>query len=322
MGDFTRKLKPMMTALSPILRRLALPLQALILGAVAFFLISRLSAYSWHDILHSLPRTGWFYGFFACLYVTPPLIDFLLYRGLLGIDARSLPVFFYKRSCNEAFFDYSGEAFFYVWAKRRAELAGQMIFDSIKNVNILSALSSNIMTLGILALAATGHVAGIATLYDEVGFKTILLIAVVIIGLVAIVVGTRARIHGLTLRQGAIICTVHCGRILAVMMLQVAMWSSLMPDVPLRVWVIFLGAQMVLGRAPFIPNRDLVFAGLAIGLAPHVLSAQLSVLGMFMTAATLTLVCHLMVCLLFAIAGGTAAWRGRPAAGQVSLVGQ
>ncbi|MDA5194193.1 hypothetical protein [Govanella unica] len=310
MVEVKSKLQTLGVKLAPIGRKLALPVQGLVLAAVVYFMISRLSDYSWHEIFLSLPRSGWFYGFFVCLYITPPLADFLLYRWLFRLNAGSLPVMFYKRACNEGFFDYSGEAFFYFWVKKKSELTGARIFDAVKNVNILSALSSNVMTLAILAVAATGQVVGISTLYEQIGLKTILLLGVVVIGLLVLLIGTRSSMQAMTWREAMIICMAHCLRITAVMVLQIAMWSSLFPDISFKVWAIFLAAQMVLGRVPFLPNKDLLFTGLAIGLAPHVLSSQLSVLGMFMTAATLTVLCHLTICIVGTIMNGAAGLQG------------
>ncbi len=57
-----------------------------------------------------------------------------------------------KRISNDVVMGYSGEAYFYAWARQRAQLVAAP-FGAVKDVSILSAIAGNAVTLAMIAIA-------------------------------------------------------------------------------------------------------------------------------------------------------------------------
>ena len=47
------------------------------------------------------------------------------------------------------------------------------------------------------------------------------------------------------------------------------MWHLAMPAVALSWWLLLATMRMLLSRLPFVPNKDIVFAGIAVLLVGH-----------------------------------------------------
>jgi len=98
------------------------------------------------------PRDPWFYVAFAALYFVPPLADYWIFRRLWGIPLAGLVALIKKRIANDVVMGYSGEAYFYAWARQRAQLVAAP-FGAVKDVSILSAIAGNAVTLAMIAIA-------------------------------------------------------------------------------------------------------------------------------------------------------------------------
>ena len=118
--------------------------------------------------------------------------------------------------------------------------------------------------------------------------------------LLTLSVGTflfRTRLFTLPNRELCIIAGMHALRIATTTLLSAVMWHLLLPAVPLGQWLLLATLRLLVSRLPFVPNKDVMFAGLATFL----IGADLRI-GMAMTLmATLILATHL----LFALVLGT-----------------
>ena len=103
-------------------------------------------------LTRSVPQDPRFYLCFALLYMSPPTGDFLIFRRLWGIPIAGLAALIKKRIANEVVFGYSGEAYFYAWARARTTLVAAP-FGAVKDVSILSAIAGNAITLLMIAVA-------------------------------------------------------------------------------------------------------------------------------------------------------------------------
>ena len=101
---------------------------------------------------HAAPDNWFYYVAFALLYLSPPTGDYIIYRRLWKIPLEGFGALIKKRIANEAVVGYSGDAYFYAWARNRATMVTAP-FGAVKDVSILSAISGNIMTLAMTALA-------------------------------------------------------------------------------------------------------------------------------------------------------------------------
>ena len=76
-------------------------------------------------------------------------------------------------------------------------------------------------------------------------------------------------------------------------------WAFAMPGVGLGTWILLAAARMLVSRLPFVPNKDLLFAGFAILLIGQ--GEALTELLSFMAA--LTLLIHAVLIAAFGILG-------------------
>ncbi|WP_216075134.1 hypothetical protein, partial [Acinetobacter baumannii] len=83
---------------------------------------------------------------FALYYVGPPTFDYVIFKRLWHIPLAGLVALHKKRISNEVLFGYSGEAYFYAWARQRTQMVAAP-FGAVKDVMILSAIAGNAITL-------------------------------------------------------------------------------------------------------------------------------------------------------------------------------
>ena len=88
---------------------------------------------------------------------------------------------------------------------------------------------------------------------------------------------------------------VHWVRLLAGQVLIALAWHYALPGVSIGLWLALAALRMLVSRLPLVPNKDLLFANLAILLIGH--DAALSVLMAF--SAALTVLIHLGLIGLF-----------------------
>jgi hypothetical protein len=92
---------------------------------------------------------------------------------------------------------------------------------------------------------------------------------------------------GVPFRMAAKVTAIHGGRVLLILLLQTAQWAVVFPHVTFLTWLLFLTAQMVLTRLPFLPNQDLMLVGLGLSLTHYVNAPEAAVAGMFLVSGAL-----------------------------------
>jgi hypothetical protein len=120
----------------------------------------------------------------------------------------------------------------------------------------------------------------------------------------------RKSIFALSRRDALIVGALHVTRLLIVFALQIAQWSAALPQVPAAEWLMFLAAQLLLTRIPFLPNRDVMMTWVGVALAAAVTAPQAQVASMFLAAGTLSLATHGLMYLLVS-AGGLVSRKAR-----------
>ncbi|MCP3734169.1 hypothetical protein M9979_04665 [Sphingomonas sp. RP10(2022)] len=236
---------------------------AIIGGLVTLAMLAGLA----HELLNAglagleraTPRDPWFYVAFAALYFIPPVADYLIFRRLWGIPLAGLVALIKKRIANDVVMGYSGEAYFYAWARQRAQLVAAP-FGAVKDVSILSAIAGNAVTLAMIAVALP--VGRDLIPPDMIRY---------VYGSLAVIFGTSLpflifsrKVFSLPRGQLWMVFGIHCARlILGALFLAVA-WALAMPSVALGTWVFLSAGRMLFGRLPLLPNKDLLFANFAI----------------------------------------------------------
>jgi hypothetical protein len=195
------------------------------------------------------------------VYLTLPVADWIIFRRLWNLPLAGLPVILGKRISNEMLLNYSGEVYFYLWARERTGLTTTP-FGAIKDVNILSALSGNVLALVLLpaaypllseidmgrhALAAGGSAA-----------------AMLSVSILALLFSRRL----FTLPKGDLwwVYWVQTARVLTGVVLCAVLWSLAMPGVPIGFWIALSLVRLLVARLPLVPNKELLFAVIAVML--------------------------------------------------------
>ena len=113
----------------------------------------------------------------------------------------------------------------------------------------------------------------------------------------ALIVVFRGRLFTLPHREILFVSTVHSVRVAVKAVLAALLWSLILPGVPMSVWLALATARLLLSRLPFLPNKDLVFAGLAAVLV----GSQTDIVAAVALMASLVLAAHLAVGAVLAV---------------------
>jgi len=237
------------------------PLVALGFLGVVFFEVRNLD---FAHFLAKIPSLPSFWLLFFAYYFSGPVSEWFIYRRLWNIPLSGLVALVRKFISNEILLGYLGEIYFYAWARRSADIHASP-YGAIKDVTILSALIGNGFTLLILALLYplfhTLDFGGVAnTAYYSIGF--VLLTSLVIMVL-------RNRLFSLAGSELRFISYIHAVRIIFTTAAIALMWHLLLPDVDFRWWLLLAAGRLLISRLPFLPNKDIMFAALAITIIGH-----------------------------------------------------
>lgn len=288
---------------TPISRRVLTGVRALVAAAVILFLFRHLERIGWHAIWRALPVSPFFYIAFIGGYILLPATEVVIYGQLWGRQlVKNIGVFFRKMVYNDVF-DYSGEAYLALWARRTLGLSARDVLSTVKDVNLLSGLASNLVTLLLVgAFLATGQLQMLFRssphLHDYLAISLLFGGA-----LVALVILMRHRLFHLGLQRSLTVLALHLGRVVGGQLLIIGQWVAALPQAPASVWLLFLSANMVLTRIPFLPNRALMTLGLGLALSKLVPGIQMGIAGMVLATGGLTLMVSLGVFMVTSLAG-------------------
>lgn len=240
------------------------------------------------------PASWLFYLCFALLYMSPPTGDYIIFRRLWRIPLGGLVALIKKRIANEVLLGYTGDAYFYAWARARATMVAAP-FGAVKDVTILSALAGNGITLLMMAIALPlGHQ---LIPPEKMGMVTGSAAVTVAISLPFLIFSRR--VFSLPHRTLWWIFMVHCLRLAAGSILIALAWHFALPSVSVGMWLFLAAARLLVSRLPLVPNKDLLFANFAILLIGQ--DQALSELIAF--TAALTLLVHVALIAVFGAAG-------------------
>lgn len=235
------------------------------------FSVALLAAILWRSrdiqasqLMSAIPRGTGFWGVLALLYLAGPCSEWVIFRRLWHIRAGGFLALLRKRISNDILLGYSGELYFYAWARQSGHVSNAP-FGAIKDVAILSALAGNVVTLAMFALCLPI----LGTLDLGVGRPALVLSAAVILLPSIAAMVFRRRLFSLPRRELRIVLAVHFLRLLVVTGLTALLWHLALPDVAFGWWAALAALRLLVSRLPFIPNKDLLFAGASVFLIGH-----------------------------------------------------
>ncbi len=254
--------------------------------AILIAVVYQLRSLDFAQLKALVPTNPLFWIVFAIYYFAPVAADFAIFRRLWGIPFEGFIALTRKLVSNELLLGYVGEVYFYSWARKKVAMAASP-FGAVKDAAILSALVGNACTLAMMAFAyplIDNLRLGIATqtILISVGFVILVSVLVVVFG---------KRLFSLTKSELWMVSGIHFARIVATTGLAALAWSLALPDVALSWWVLLATVRLLLSRLPFLPNKDVVFAGVAVFLVGH--DVEISQLMALM--AVIILSAHLVV---------------------------
>jgi hypothetical protein len=217
----------------------------------------------------SPPTSIAFYVILVFPTVLLPAADLIIYRYLWNVPSRSLiSALLRKRYMNSLLLDYSGEAYFFLWARKNVQQPDSVIAHSVKDSNVLSAgagLATNAIVLLLVVAVAGAHVLRL----NRVGLGSAAIAATIpAILCLALVIGGR-KLTALSRAQMATVFFIHFVRSAGTLVLDFILWflSGALPSA--FTCLEFVALRVLVSRLPIVPNKNLVFAGVAITAAGY-----------------------------------------------------
>ena len=261
-------------------------LTPLLSGAILIAALWQLRYLDVRGVIAMVPRSPLFWLLFAAGYLALPASEWVIYRRLWTLPPRGFLALLRKRISNEIIAGYSGELYFYAWARRHASLVGTP-FGAIKDVSILSAVVANVCTLVLAAVSWQSLVA--LNLGTDAKVMIVSAASIALPSVVALVM--RKRLFTLPRDELGRIAVIHLLRIVATTVFAAALWAVALPAAPLAWWLVLATLRLLVSRLPLLPNKDIVFAG----LVAFTVGQASNVAAMLMMIAALWLVTHLLL---------------------------
>ncbi|WP_374414907.1 hypothetical protein [Novosphingobium colocasiae] len=239
-------------------------LSAILSLAVIAVVLHEMGGIALGGVLAMVPTTPLFWAAFAASYLALPVSEWLIFRRLWGIPAAGFVALLRKRVYNELLLGYLGEAYFYTWARRHVTLEATP-FGAVKDVAILSAMTGNAVTVALLAIVAP--IVGTTTL--GIDSRPLLWSLAVILCISVAAMIFRRQVFSLPRRDLMMITRLHLARIALSTFLLALLWRLVLPDVPLSWWLFLATLRLLVSRLPLLPNKDLLFAGIAVMALGH-----------------------------------------------------
>ena len=241
-----------------------------------------------------IPVSPVFWTAFAAYYLSGPVSEWVVYRRLWAMPLTGIGALLRKLVANELLLGYLGEAQFYAWARARTKLS-EAPFGAIKDMTILSALVGNGATLVMLAFAWPYVSAGQLGVDGTTAFASLGVVLLTSLGILLF----RRQLFTLPKRDLWFISAAHLARIVVILIASAVMWHAVLPSVAVTLWLVLATLRMLLSRLPFLPNKDIIFAGVTVLLLGK--SAEVAALMAMM--ALLLLVAHLIIGTIFGLTG-------------------
>jgi hypothetical protein len=239
-----------------------------------------------------IPAAPAFWLCFALSHLAQPITEWLIFRRLWTVGPAAFAALVRKLVYNELLLGYLGEVYFYAWARRRLQLEAAP-FGAVKDVTILSAVAGNVVTL--LMLSVAWPLAS-ATQLGLQSRAVVMSLSVVLVTSMAMFLWRR-QIFSLPRPDLRFIFSMHVGRIIAITGLSAVLWHVILPTIPVTWWLLLATIRLLISRLPFVPNKDVVFAGLAVFMLGH----DVEIASLLTLMAGLILLTHVLVGSTFAL---------------------
>ena len=284
---------------SPRAKQLQSAFRKVLIVFIVSIIIYQLWDIGWVEVLQSLPTHPFFYILFFVLYLTLPTVEVFIYRQVWEVKRwDTFKAFITKRVYNEEVMGYSGEFYLFMWARKKVNKSEKDVLKNVRDNNILSAVSSNIVAVVLITVLVYTGIISLEDLFGNVSL--VYVIAGVLIGivLIALIIQFRKYIFSLPLNKTIKVFLLYITRFIIHHGLLIVQWAIVIPDTPFSIWLLFVAIIIVVNRIPFIPSRDLVFMWAGIELSRALDMATASVAGMLLVTSAMKKSLNLILFLL------------------------
>lgn len=254
-------------------------LRRLFLLGILTWLFYQLTSIGWEKVWKSLPVNPLFYIIYILIYISLPVAQLFIYGLTWDFSfKKAFPILLLTKVYNQDVMGYSGEVYFYLWARKNIDLKEMEIFKTIKDNNIISSASSTLVAFSLLGIfILTGQIKLLK--FIHIHNKLYIYGGIVLIFIIIfLLIRFRHYIISMSFKTAGTIFSIHVFRLLLGKILQIIQWHIILPQVPLYVWFTFIAVQIMMSRIPFLPNRDLLFFGTIIKLTQmmHITTATIA----------------------------------------------
>lgn len=262
--------------------------QRLINIIVLVWLVYELSDIGWENLWNSLPVHPLFYILFLLIYFQLPLFEILIYRITWNFQfLKAVPVFLLKRVYNKDVLGYSGEVYFYLWAREKLPVGDSEILKIIKDNNIISSIASSFISIALLSIFLFTDQIVIIDWVASQDTAYLAGCAIILAVVIFLFVKFRHSFISMPLKTAYTIFGIQTFRLILGQTFNVLMYYVVMPDTPLYIWFTLLSVEIILTRIPFLPNRDLIYTGMSIGIAEGLAVSTSAVAALMVTKSVL-----------------------------------
>lgn len=271
-------------------------------------LVYQLTEIGWKNVWESLPVTPWFYVLFLFLYFALPVSEQFIYRTSLNFSFwEGLPVFIQKKIYNADVLGYSGEAYLFLWGRKNLEESTAYVLGVIKDNNIISSITSTLVSAVILAIFLYVGQINIQQILDVELNQTYLYIGIVAVIMILVsLVYFRHYIISMPFHTASKIFSIHLLRILFVYSVEIIQWMVVMPEVPLYIWFTYMAVKIISTRIPFLPSRDLLFIGASLEISKFMDVSSAGIAGILIASNVLSKLMNVVLYMIIAVQKNTA----------------
>lgn len=281
---------------SPGGKRIQKIIRRIVIVFIVGVIIYQMIEIGWEEILTSLPHQPLFYVIFFVLYFSLPITEIFIYRRIWPLKKRNMfRIFLTKRVYNEEVIGYSGEFYLFMWARKYLDSGDKQILKNIRDNNILSAITSNLVAFTLIGILIFTGIINLDDLIGDVDWIYIVAGIIIVAAFTGVFIQFRSYIFELPLKKALVIFSIYMTRFLIHHGLIIVQWAVVIPDTPLSVWFLFLTVVIVVNRIPLLPSRDLIFMWAGIELSRVLNMATASVAGMLLVSSALRKILNLVL---------------------------
>ena len=284
---------------NPKARLIQIYFRRILVAAILGIIVYQLYLIGWQEVIRSLPTQPLFYILFFVLYLTLPTAEVFIYQQVWKVKKwDSFKAFLTKRVYNDEVMGYSGEFYLFMWGRRFLDKKDTEILKNVRDNNILSSVTSNMMAFALVGILVFTGIINIEDLVDNVNLVYLVTGILIFIVFIVLFVQFRRYLFALSLKKSAVVFSIYLIRFMIHHGLMIVQWAVVIPNTPLSIWFTFLAIIIVVNRIPFIPSRDLVFMWAGIELSRALNMATAAVAGMLLVSSALKKVTNLILFLL------------------------